>query len=252
MSVEQVFVVDRAAFFGGDWPHGFQPIDAPAAFLRRALQLGRFVDRERAERTPAWKQWIPYCLLRCGDWGPDGDRSERGVFAVQRTNRGGEARLHESWSVGLGGHVEPVDEDGRDRPDTAAATFFERALARELSEELLLPSDLTLRPRLLGLINDDTTSVGEVHAGLAYCVDVPAPASEAKELFGVREVSKLRGGFAHLADLAELWQTPEQFESWSRFLIEAGLIGDMGQTPSHRETRPENGTRLDSQRSAER
>ena len=33
-----VFVVDRAAFFGGDWPHGYQPIAAPDEFLARELK----------------------------------------------------------------------------------------------------------------------------------------------------------------------------------------------------------------------
>lgn len=235
MTGEQVFVVDRAAFFGGDWPHGFQPIDATRAFLERAARLGRFVDRAEAERTPAWKQWIPYCVVRCGDWGADGDPSERGVLAVQRTRGGGEARLHGSWTIGLGGHIEPADEAGAGPAGSGGAgddaeSFFARALARELQEELTLPPGRALRPRLLGLINDDTTQVGRVHAGLAYCLDWSQPLRAAKAQVGVREVSKLRGGFTHLADLAELWQTPEQFETWSSILIEAGVLGAMGPT----------------------
>ena len=251
MAREQGFVVDRAAFFGGDWPHGFQPIDAPRAFLQRALQLGRYVDREEAERTPAWKQWIPYCVLRCGDWGPDGDPAGRGVLAVQRTKGGGEARLHQSWTIGMGGHVEPADAAASDPTGPDAVAFFERALERELSEELALPAAGLPRPRLLGMINDDTTSVGEVHAGLAYCLDWNVPLGAAAAEPAIREVSKLRGSFRHLADLAELWHTPEQFESWSRFLIEAGVLGDMGATPPCLATRAGAESGLDSLDSAE-
>lgn len=246
----QVFVVDRAAFFDGDWPQGYHRLPEPDAFLAKARALGRFVDRQEAEANPAWKQWIPYCMLRCGNWSaapanPAGEH--RGVLLVQRTSKGGETRLHESWSIGLGGHIEPVDVapagsakelqagaakmgwDQQESGPTEAHAFFAAALARELSEELILPGPgETPAPTLLGLINDDSTEVGKVHAGLAYCIDFPAPLPIARETVGIREISKMRGGFTHLAELAELWQTPSQFESWSQFLIQAEVIGAMG------------------------
>jgi predicted NUDIX family phosphoesterase len=110
---------------------------------------------------------------------------------------------------------------------TDAHAFFATALARELSEELILPGQ-TPAPRLLGLINDDSTEVGKVHAGLAYCIDFPTPLRLARETVGIREISKMRGGFTHLVEFAELWQTPSQFESWSQFLIQAEVVGAMG------------------------
>lgn len=246
MAKEQVFVVDRDAFFGGDWPHGYQPIDAPDAFLDRAMRLGRFVERDEAERTPAWKQWIPYCMLRCGDWSVDGDPRGRGILLVQRTKKGGEARLHESWTVGLGGHIEPVDASGADSTAPDARSFFGAALQRELQEELRLPEAPLPAPRLLGLINDDTTNVGQVHAGLAYCIDLPAPLAKARESVGIREISKMRGGFTHLVEFAELWQTPSQFESWSQFLIQAEIVGTMGGRSWSGPTTAEDGSALES------
>jgi predicted NUDIX family phosphoesterase len=225
---EQVFVVDRAAMFDGDWPQGFHPIPDPGSFLQQAHQRGRFVDRDEAERTPAWKQWIPYCMLRCGDWSERGAPEERGVLLVQRTKKGGEARLHGSWTVGLGGHIEPCDAPTSDPTAPDAGSFFRAALARELDEELLLPPGPMPEPRLLGLINDDGTEVGQVHAGLAYCVDLPMPLAAARAATGIREVSKMRGGFTHLADLSDLWHTPAQFESWSQFLIQAVVVGAKG------------------------
>jgi len=243
-----VFVVDRDAFFGGDWPQGFHRLPEPDEFLAKAMALGRFVDREEAEANPAWKQWIPYCMLRCGDWSAtDHPNPDRGVLLVQRTRQGNETRLHESWSIGLGGHIEPVDVAGPDRAKelqtpstelgwsraqsgpTEAHAFFVAALARELAEELDLPGQQqTPVPRLLGLINDDSTEVGKVHAGLAYCIDFSLPLRIARETVGIREISKLRGGFTHLVEFAELWQTPAQFESWSQFLVQAEVVGAMG------------------------
>lgn len=237
MARAQVFVVDRAAFFGGDWPHGYHPIENPDEFLAKARALGRFVDREEAEANPAWKQWIPYCMLRCGDWSEGSTDPERGVLAVQRTNKGGEARLHESWSIGLGGHIEPEDvvaspAQRSESGATEARMFFATALGRELSEELVLPpAEQIPAPRLLGLINDDSTEVGKVHAGLAYCIDFPTPLRIARESVGIREISKMRGGFTHLVEFADLWQTRSQFESWSQFLIHAEIAVAMGSTP---------------------
>ncbi|MCU0863277.1 MAG: hypothetical protein MUC36_05775 [Planctomycetes bacterium] len=228
----EIHVVDRAAFFGGDWPQGFTPIgaDAAEAFLERAAGSGRFVDRPTAERTPAWKQWIPYCVLRCGgpDW-PSLPAAARGVFVVQRTSGQSEARLHGAWSIGLGGHIEPLD-----RRTGPGAAFFAAALHRELTEELDLGGIELPAPRLLGLINDDSTEVGQVHAGLAYAVDLPLALADAASRVGIGEISKMRGGFTHLAGFADLWQNPAQFETWSQLLVRAGVLGHVarGTAPS--------------------
>lgn len=221
--MSEVLVVDRTAFFGGDWPQGFQPIarDATDGFLRRAAQLARFEPRPIAETTPAWKQWIPYCVLRCAEPEPGG---EPGVFLVQRTRGQGEARLHGAWSIGLGGHVEPEDAAGDRSWRDHGAAFFARSLLRELREELDWRLEQVPAPQLIGLINDDSTEVGSVHAGLAYVLEVPLPLAQAKERVGIRETSKMRGGFTHLAELRKLWQNPGALESWSRLLMEHGIL----------------------------
>ena len=215
----EVLVVERAAFFDGNWPQGFVAIgdDAAGPFLDRARAAGRFVDRKRAEETPAWKQWIPYCVLRC-----DG-----GLFVVRRTKGQGEARLHGSWSIGLGGHVEREDDLAAYPPEGHGAPFFQAALRRELTEELDL-RQFTLPPaRLVGLVNDDGTEVGRVHAGLVYVVDLGLPLARAAEHVGIREISKMHGGFTSLVEFFELWQNPKQFESWSRLLVRAGIAAPM-------------------------
>ena len=235
----QVFVVDRDALFDGVWPQGYHRLHDTNSFLAKARGKGRFVDREEAESNPSWKQLIPYCMLRCGDWSPAGQPVDRGVFLVQRTKKGGESRLHNSWSVGLGGHIEPIDMKTAPTAKSdiseanEARAFFASALDRELCEELVLPpTNQVPAPRLLGLINDDSTEVGAVHAGLAYSIDFPFSLQTAREMVGIREVSKLQGGFRHLVEFANLWQTQSQFESWSQFLIQAEVSGAMGDNPS--------------------
>ncbi len=232
----QVFVVERAAFFGGDWPQGFVALadGGAAAFLARAHELGRFVDRATAEATPAWKQWIPYCVLRCraagdtrGEPGPNGVGEDAGVFLVRRPRGQSEARLQGACWMGLGGTVSPADaRDGRATP--AGAAFFARALQRELNEELDLRRFDLPAPRFLGLLNDDSTEVGAVHAGLVYAVDVPLGVEAACAAVPIREISKMHGGFTHLVEFAELWQNPPQFETWSRTLIQAGISDPIG------------------------
>lgn len=224
-----VLVADRAAFFGGDWPQGYAPIvDAEApAFLDSARARSRFVDRAVAERSPAMKQWIPYCVLRCVEpRDPAATESAApgiaGVFVVQRTSAQGEKRLHGAWSIGLGGHIEPQDAAS----GSTGAEFFGAALRRELAEELEFAPPL-LPPRLVGLVNDDSTPVGSVHAGLVYVWDLIGPVRRLRSAVGVRETAKMRGGLASLAEFRELWQDPAKFESWSQFLVRGGLAGPL-------------------------
>lgn len=238
----EVFVVDRSAFFGGsDWPHGFVSLrgDDAAHFLDRAYRQGRFVERELAERTPAWKQWIPYCVVRSRTSPPPASEGLApaagqlsGIFRVQRTSKQGEARLHGAWSIGIGGHVEPIDGLAA-RPTEHGANFFARSLARELAEELHLSSEVAPTARFVGLLNDDQTPVGRVHAGLVYVLDLDADLEAARRQVAVREISKMHGCFGSLVEFEELWQDPTRFESWSQFLVQAGVAGPMGDSKGH-------------------
>jgi predicted NUDIX family phosphoesterase len=221
--VSEVFVVERAAFFGGDWPQGFTPLAGAAAadFLARAAGAGRFVDRPTAERTPAWKQWIPYCVLVSR---APGAAAYDGVFLVRRTNGQTEARLHGAWSIGLGGHVEPADG----APAGDGAAFFAAALARELAEELALDGQALPAATFLGLLNDDSTEVGRVHAGLVYRLELPCEVAAAARRVAVGETGKMAGGFTLLVEFARVWQNLAPFETWSSMLVRAGVVGSFG------------------------
>ena len=219
--MEQVFVVDRQDFFAGSWPQGFLPSSAEAApWLAEFAARGRFVDREQAERTPAWKQLIPYCVIRRPD----------AVFCVQRKTAQRETRLHHLLSIGIGGHINP--DESHPQPRTVAASaanaFFRAALRRELDEELHGAPAAT-QPVFQGLLNDDSNEVGMVHAGLVYCLDCADP-NPTVALPRIREVSKMAGGFRSLVELQPLWQDPARFESWSRVLLQSMLFpaGDAG------------------------
>jgi len=213
--MEQVLVVRRDDFFAGSWPHGFQPLGASdgATLLERFRQASFFVERPAAEQQSAWKQLIPYCVIVRTDE----------VFCVQRKKAQTEDRLHGLLSIGIGGHVNPGPED----PRTGAPGFFAAALRRELDEELVIPWQELPPPELIGLLNDDSNAVGQVHVGLAYRLESRnhRPGEPPAEHLRVREISKMVGGFRSLVELEPLWQDPQRFESWSRILLEAGIAG---------------------------
>lgn len=209
--MEQVFVVRRQDCFAGSWPQGYLPLAADAAqkILCDFVRLGLFVPRDEAEANPAWKQTIPYCVIR----------QPGRVFCVQRKAAQSETRLHNRLSIGLGGHANPASEP-------LDALFFRRVLDKELSEELFWEPLTAPEPRFIGLLNDDATEVGKVHIGLVFVVDLPK-LGPAAPLLRVREVNKMVGGFRPLVELRTLWQDPLRFESWSRVLLEGGIAGDM-------------------------
>lgn len=225
--MEQVFVVDRAAWFSGSWPQGFVASNrALESVLAQFAARGRFVDRALAEQDPSQKQLIPYCVVR----------RPGAVFCVQRRAAQTEARLHHLLSIGIGGHINP----GPDRSD--AASFFLQALLRELEEEIHGTAESSPQPVFQGLLNDDTTEVGRVHAGLVFAIDWPDP-TPASPLPRVREQSKMTGGFRSLAELQPLWQDPARFESWSRILFAAGIAGATPPRLRRHDARPEGAER---------
>lgn len=190
---ERVLVLPRTDVPGGTDFHGIRMLDPAALDLLRAAvaRRGRYLDRPIAEEDASHKQLIPYVVVR------DGER----VFLMHRTDAGGDPRLHGKASIGVGGHLNPVDE----REDALMA-----GLRREWSEELEV--DWEPEFRLVGLLNDDSNPVGSVHLGVVFEVDA------AGRRVDVREHDKLVGAFADAHGLAASW---DRLETWSLLVAEA-------------------------------
>lgn len=154
-----------------------------------------FMDRAAAEEDPGHKQLIPYCIFRCGDR----------ILHYTRGKSGGESRLHAKISVGVGGHVNPIDTgNGRTGPDA-----YHAAVTREIEEELELPGPH--EHRIIALLNDESNSVGQVHLGIVHLIELGSDAVSS------REDALTDLGFTKLADLeGELF---ERLETWSQFCI---------------------------------
>ena len=180
MTREAVLVIPRTAIMGDPGWTGVRT-DLLAGFEALVASVGRFVDRAAAEGDRSLKQVIPYLVLA------DGDR----LFLMRRTRAGGDARLHDRWSIGIGGHVNPGDRD------------LGAGLRREWAEEI--EADFVPEFRMVGLLNDDTTDVGSVHLGAVYVADA------AGRPVRIRETAKLEGAFADRRAVAEVL---DRMETW--------------------------------------
>jgi predicted NUDIX family phosphoesterase len=198
---EQVLVLPRERVPGGCDFIGLRAAgEAEMNGLRRAVaEHGRYLDRPVAEESPQWKQLIPYVVVR------DGDRT----FLMERTSAGGDPRLHRKASIGVGGHLNPVD---------AGEDPLQGGLRREWFEEL--EAEWEPRFELLGMLNDDSNPVGSVHLGVVFQVEATG------RLVQVRETDKLSG---HMADASEVAAAWDRLETWSQ-LVAASLLGVAGGT----------------------
>lgn len=162
-----------------------------------------WLERATAEHDETHLQFIPYLLLR----NPTG-----AVWCYAR--RGGDQRLLDRRSCGIGGHVERIDER-----DTLSATLA-AALQREAVEELgpEIATRLTdRRPR--AWIYEGLSAIGRVHIGLLYTApwpnaDPPQPREAALESLGFLAPEAIRND--------------SRFELWSRLAVEHPRGGPLG------------------------
>lgn len=197
--MEFVYVVPRGKLFPSCYPQGLVPFEGPgerADFEDRVRREGFFCERAYAERTPELKQVIPYVVFVV-----DGE-----VLLMRRLERGGERRLHDKLSIGVGGHVNPEDleEERCDDPILAGTR-------REIDEEVLVRGSYELRA--VGYLNDDSNPVGAVHLGLVQIAEVDGTVE-------IREKDVLEGTLVSPQVLARRLAAGEDFESWSSILIE--------------------------------
>ena len=149
---------------------------------------GSFLARPVAEKSPEYRQIIPYVAIVRGDE----------VFATRRLSKGGESRLHGLMSLGVGGHINEIDSKDDD--------WLMNCLRREIEEEVDIADFGTLTLR--GLVNDNGNDVGSVHLGFFFTLTTTGGVT-------VRETDKLTGGFEPIAALPEQLHT---METWSQII----------------------------------
>lgn len=166
----------------------FPSIITPGNFL--------FVPRCLAEDDPGFKQLIPYILVVT--------KSGK-ILRYKRGKKGEENRLHDLFSIGVGGHINERDFNG--------ALTYSNALVRELNEEIGLEVDSSKLPPPVAIVNHDDTDVAKVHVGAVHVLQIED-----------RTASSMLVYCDHLAipefiPIAELQSGGATYEGWSAFCI---------------------------------
>jgi predicted NUDIX family phosphoesterase len=112
----------------------------------------RFMPRIQAEKDPSYKQLIPYVIMSCGGK----------YLNYVRGSRAGEKRLVGNRSIGIGGHINPVD----DMSLLGIKETYLEAVSREVAEEVNVETKHS--DRIAALLNDDSNEVGQVHLGIVH------------------------------------------------------------------------------------
>ncbi|WJZ23534.1 nudix hydrolase [Listeria phage LIS04] len=165
--------------------------------MRRGNSQDTTPEDNNAEVNTSYKQPIPYAVIQCG--------SE--VFTYRRLSGGGESRLHDKLSIGVGGHMNELVSEG-----SSFSEEISENLKRELEEELVIDlSTATITP--IGIINDDSDDVSVVHLGILYTIEVPSPAE-----VDVREKDQLEGTWYSIEELKSK-SIYDRLESWSKIAV---------------------------------
>ena len=201
---ENILVVKRDLF---DQLGSFQGLNfEPRKYLDAILSRGNnfFLPRAQAEKDPTHKQIIPYVLLTHGD---------KVLFYV-RGKKAGEQRLVAKGSIGIGGHM-GEDSDKFLWHSTDEETY-RAGVEREVSEEIAI--NTKFEDRIVALLNDDSTEVGQVHLGVVHVFKLAEPNVEKREAM-ITNVAFL--------DKNELMTRRDSLETWSQICLDSleRLIG---------------------------
>ncbi len=199
---EQVLVFERKVLEKLGTFHGLK-FDV-AGYLRELFAPGvlRFMPRTQAEKDPNYKQLIPYVIMA----------NDGKYLSYVRGKRAGETRLVEKRSIGIGGHINPVDE----APlfDTDFREAYLTAVKREVAEEVTVEANYT--NRIVALLNDDSNEVGQVHLGIVHYWDLDSSDVEKQEQM-ITQMSFMT--------IEQLQEVRDSMETWSSLCLDG--LGEM-------------------------
>jgi len=196
---QKIIAVERDILFGKDTFEGFRPQNE-IDYESRILDNLKVMRRGDIEEDPSHKQPIGYVIIA--------NPELKKVFAYQRSSKKDEHDEHRmlgNWSCGFGGHIEPIDE---------VSNPIREGMIREATQEETTIYGSIEQPKLLGYINDDSNSVGQVHFGLLYVIDTDAKKVKPKDSEIARIESKT------INELEEICSSPNyKVENWSQIAL---------------------------------
>lgn len=211
---EKIILVGKDLLFGeGETPfqgtlfdeakvNGYlDSIDSHYQVMRRGAVDEESTELDNcAERNDKFKQPIPYVIIN----------KEDEYYVTERLEGAGESRLHGKLSMGIGGHMNPIE--GFDNFND----LLKENTVRELNEELTVDTaDKSLDIVMGGLLNDDSNEVGQVHIGLLGKIQL----SEGQNV-EIKEVEQLKGSWYTLDELLSP-EVFERIESWGKIVVKA-------------------------------
>lgn len=156
--------------------------------VKRVLKYTTVTQRPECETNYRLKQLVCYGFITYRDQ----------VFIVKRLNKQSEQRLHNLYSIGIGGHANPID--------SSIMLSLQENMIRELNEETYIKDyDISL----YGFLNDNSNDVGKVHLGIVYKIDLLNPE------FCIKETDKMEGKFIPIDELSKYYN---EMETWSQIL----------------------------------
>ena len=147
---EKILVVKRELLFAASDFQGFLPMNNFTGYQVLIVRHKQFLWRSAMETDPSYKQIIPYLVFRHAET----------YFLMRRRSNANEARLKDKYSLGIGGHI---------RQEDMTETSLMGWAKREFIEEVDYKG--TFKVSALGLINDDSTAVGQVHIGFVFLLE---------------------------------------------------------------------------------
>lgn len=191
---EQILVVERSAIEKIGMFHGLTLDVEP--YLEVVFRgMPQFKPRPEMETDPRFKQLIPYVIMGCNGK----------YLTYTRGKRAGEKRLVGNRSIGIGGHINPVD-------DMSLFSFrdtYMNAVKREVEEEVNLQTGYT--DRIVALLNDDTNEVGQVHLGVVHLWTLDSEAVSKRE----QMINQLT-----FMNISELQGVRDEMETWSQLCLD--------------------------------
>jgi predicted NUDIX family phosphoesterase len=186
---EEILVVKREFLFkDGSWS-GLKKVNFDE-YLKIITEHQEFHPRHLMETDPTYKQIIPYLVFKYQDT----------YFLMERHKKASETRLASKLTLGIGGHIRKEDMLEND--------IFSWA-TREFHEEVHYSGSLKITP--LGILNDDSNMVGQVHIGFVFLLEGNSDNISVK--------SELASGT--LLNLDECNALKERMEGWSQTTLES-------------------------------
>jgi len=159
------------------------------------------MQRAFLENEPKFRQLIPYVVVK----------REDKYLTYKRETSGGEARLHNLFSIGIGGHVDAVDAVYDDKGVFQLQQTLSTGMFRELDEELGLTEADFLGMETIGYLAKDVTSVDVVHLGIVLVAEL-----KPGKVIASQEDALNLTGFLSAEELLAL-----NLESWSETVVHA-------------------------------